>query len=145
MPNAPGTTPRIIVRRSENKILTLVLVFVFLAAPATLSAVWFKYTGRAAPLAITREQQALQGLENGVAIIAIVDLGTSGTRNPQDVRRLLQSGFSRHGEDVVVTFTSSGNAAATVIYRVGSNEFGPLPLGSAGQNIRMAVDAYRMH
>ena len=98
-------------------------------------------------MAITREQQALEGTGKQVAILAMVSWGNNGNRRftQEDTRELLQSAFARHGEDVVVFFEETRGNQTNVTYRIGANNIGPTPLSGAAAGVRMAVEAYRMH
>jgi len=145
MPGRQTTSPKIVFKRSERKYLTLVLAVLFVTTPALGTLVWYKFTGRVAPLAITQEYQARQGNLNGVAIIATVAWGTDIQLSKNDVRQVLRNAFGAHGEEVVVIFNDTNLPETTVTYRVGANSFGSLPLSSAGQHVRMAVDALRLY
>ena len=138
---------KLIIKPSERRGMTLAIIFIVLAAPASISAAWHYLTGTATPLAITREQQALDRIGDGVAILAMVAWGEDSNRNfsQADTRKLLQSAFSRHGEEVVIIFDQTSGSQTNVTYRIGANRIGPVPLSEAGTGVRMAIEAYRMH
>lgn len=146
MPGSQISSPKIVFRRSERKYLPLFLAVLFVTTPALGTLIWYKFTGRVAPLAITQEYQARRGSLNDIAIIADVSWSDSDQRLTKEAfRTRLIRAFAAHGETVIVVFHDGGSGLNEVTYRVGSNAFGPYPHSEAALGVRSSISAYRLH
>jgi len=138
-------------KKRGNNVLYIATIITALAAPASLSSLYFLITRdpTVRPLALTREGE-MQAGRDGQAnelITAHIHWGTSGVQNlnSQKLTQDILDAFHGHGVKArVLIHETSGSNHVVVTYTVGSSMIGPFPAYRAAEGISAAIAAYRL-
>lgn len=126
---------------------TVVASIVAVAAPAAIALLAFYITGdpRLRPLSLTEDQmvEVEPPVADGLVRVEVHWASTETTTAPAlALARSIKATFEAKGQDAwVLVLRDFSGAESHVLYRVGTNVFGPYPLGSAAKGVRPALKA----